>query len=74
VRRLAAAVLAGAVAAATAGCGVKAQDRPEILRSPPAPPTATPSATERPTVSPSPTERPTASPSTSPTETVPVTP
>ena len=45
-------MLALVVAGAAAGCGVKAQDRPEILRSPPAP-TATPTATERPTQSPS---------------------
>jgi hypothetical protein len=48
-------MLALVVAGAAAGCGVKAQDQPEILRSPPAPPTATPTAAERPTQSPSPT-------------------
>jgi len=59
------------VAGALAGCGVKAQDQPEILRSPPAPPTATPTATERPPASPSAsateTEPPTVSPSPSST-------
>lgn len=51
VRRLPAAVL---VAAALAGCGVTAQDEPEVVRSPPTP-TATPSTTERPTGTPTPT-------------------
>lgn len=46
--RLLAAVL---VAAALTGCGVSAQDEPEVIRSPPAP-TATPSTTERPTGTP----------------------
>ncbi|HEV7657086.1 MAG TPA: hypothetical protein VGP36_20470 [Mycobacteriales bacterium] len=49
------ALVAVLVGAALAGCGVKAQGEPEILRSPPAAPTATPSATERPTA----TDRPT---------------
>ncbi|HVE29098.1 MAG TPA: hypothetical protein VNC80_03440 [Mycobacteriales bacterium] len=53
MRRLRLALVALLAAAAVAGCGVKAQDKPEILRSTPAPPTATPTATERPTVSPS---------------------
>jgi hypothetical protein len=50
------------VAGVLAGCGVKAQDQPEILRSPPSPPTATPTATERPTVSPSSTPAPSRTP------------
>lgn len=37
---------------AVAGCGVRTQDQPDVLRSPPAPPTATPSATEQPTQTP----------------------
>jgi hypothetical protein len=56
---LLAALLTGA---AVAGCGVKAQDQPEILRSPPATPTSTPTATERPTASPSSTPVPARTP------------
>lgn len=52
MKRMVAAIL---LAGALAGCGVKAEKEPEILRSPPAPPTATPSATERPSVTPTPT-------------------
>jgi hypothetical protein len=59
-RRIVIAVLLGA---ALAGCGVSSQDEPEILRSPPAPPTATPSATEQPTATPTVTEQPAATPS-----------
>ena len=62
MRRLRLALIALLAAAAVAGCGVKAQDKPEILRSPPAPATATPTATERPTVSPSSTKAPTRTP------------
>jgi hypothetical protein len=52
VRRL---VAAAALAAVLTACGVKAQREPEIVRSPPPPPTATPTATEQPTHSPTPT-------------------
>lgn len=53
IRRGARAVLAVLLAAGLAACGVRAQDEPEILRSPPAP-TATPTSTEQPTSSPTP--------------------
>jgi hypothetical protein len=59
VKRIVTAVLLGV---ALAGCGVSSQDEPEILRSPPSPPTATPSATERPTATLSGTVPPTATP------------
>lgn len=59
--RVAGALLALLLAA---GCGVRTQDEPEILRTPP-PPTATPTATERPTLTPS--RSPTTSPGGSPT-------
>ena len=47
-----------ALALAAAGCGIRSQDEPDILRTPPPTPTATPSATVQPT------ESPTSSPTT----------
>jgi len=54
-RRAVAAVL---LAAVLSGCGVRAQDQPEILPSLPPPPTVTPSATERPSPADSSTSSP----------------
>lgn len=48
-------VLAALALLLAAGCGVRTEDEPEILRSPPPAPTATPSATEQPTPSETPT-------------------
>lgn len=47
--RRAVAVAALLVAVGTAACGVRAQDEPEILRTPPPAPTATPTSTAQPT-------------------------
>jgi hypothetical protein len=48
------AVLAAVLAAGAVSCGVRAQDEPDILRSPSVP-TATPSSTEEPTTTEGPT-------------------